>query len=123
MNATPRPIAIHPARLARAGFPAPIACPTATAAAAEIPSGTINVYAAQLNAISCVASATGSRCAAMIVTAPNAATSSTTWNAAGTPRFSNTRTRVQSGPGQCANSGCPRPRSCRHAKYTSTAAI
>ena len=39
----PNPSASHPARRARAASPAPTAWPTLTAAAAEIPSGTMYV--------------------------------------------------------------------------------
>jgi len=52
MKPAPRIIADHPARRAASESPRPISCPTRTAAAELIPSGTMKVSEAQLSAIS-----------------------------------------------------------------------
>jgi hypothetical protein len=55
MNPTPQRYAARIAALARASSPAPIACPTRTAAADATPSGTMKVSAAKVIAIWCAA--------------------------------------------------------------------
>jgi hypothetical protein len=50
MNVVPSSIAVHPARLAACGSFRPNACPTRTAAAALIPSGTMYVKLTVFNA-------------------------------------------------------------------------
>ena len=85
MKPAPKTIAtIRPGGLLQ-GSPRPISCPTRTAAAELIPSGTINVSEAQLNAISCPDKAMGPSRAHIAVATVKAPISKRICVAAGMP--------------------------------------
>ena len=96
MNPTPSIIADHPARRAPAGSFLPNCCPTRTAAAELIPSGTMNASAAQFNAISCPDNGTGPSLAITAVAPENAPISRRICVAAGAPSLSRAHMRRKS---------------------------
>ena len=85
MNATPHASAARAARRAPGMSPRPTACPTSTAAAAEIPSGTMNVSEARLIATWCAAIGMVPRRPINSATVPNTPYSITFWSPIGIP--------------------------------------
>ena len=109
INATPQASALHPARPAAAGSPCPIRCPTRTAAAELMPSGTMKVRLAIFRAIWWPASEAGSSRADQRGGQPRRRRlSSTTCMAAGIPSCSR---RAEARPirrrGDVKQSGAP----------------
>ena len=96
MNDAPSVMADHPARRAPAASFRPNCCPTRTAAAELIPSGTMNVSAAQFKAISWPESGTAPSFAISAVAALNAPISQRIWVAAGAPSLSSAHMRCRS---------------------------
>src|SRR6185503_627250 len=85
MMQAPRPSAVHPASRARRLSRAPTACPTRTAPAEAVPSGTMKTQLTMFSAIWCEADETASSRAARAVASANTPTSRVICEAAGAP--------------------------------------
>ena len=93
MTPAANPIPTKPIRRMRACCPAPHACPTRMQDAIPMPSGNMNVVAAQVMAIWCDAIALALIQPIISAAKTNALTSSRCWAATGQPRLSNRRNR------------------------------
>ena len=112
MNRPPSSSAAQPAAATPARSLRPTACPTRTAAAELIPSGTMNVVEITWTAIPCAASDTSSSFAAITVTMPKTAPSNAICPAAGHPSAISRRMRARSGARTSGTSSLPDLRSC-----------
>jgi len=115
--------AVHPATAAPWISRRPYACPTRTAAAELIPSGTMYVVEITLTAMPWAASDASSSRAAIVVTTANTAPSNSTWPAAGRPSWMSRRMRARSGLQEIWNRRLPPRRSCQTTMAASTAAM
>src|SRR5450759_2352620 len=97
MNPAPSSSAVQPETAMPGGDFRPTACPTLTAAAELMPSGTMKVMEMTLTAMLCAASETSSKRAAITVTTPKTAPSTRICMAEGNPRATSLRMSAHCG--------------------------